>query len=180
MKNALTTLALLICACFVSIPVAGQGTRILQLRVELTTGERSRDSSSQTTTITVAPGTIVWEQTYGGRRGRTPPIRKKFKFSSADRKKVEKLIKFRNLLVTDSIKLPRDTSTYEYFAVSFDLTLDERKGAGSIEGPRTAVKVREEKLYQDTVALVKELYRIINRQDTSILYEELILGPPGV
>jgi len=165
----------LICSFFVSIPVAGQVTRDLRLRVELTTGERSRDSSSQTTTITVAPGAIVWEQTYGGRRGRTPPVRKEFKLSSADRKKVEKLIKSRDLIVTDSIKLPRDTSTYEYFAVSFDLTLDGRKGAGSIEGPRTAVKVREEKLYQDTVALVKELYQIINRQDKSILYEELIL-----
>ena len=47
----------------------------------------------------------------------------------------------------------------------------------NISGPRTAVKVKEEKLYQDTLPLVKELYRIMNSQDESVRFEELVHEP---
>src|SRR5687767_6052513 len=113
MTNALTILALLICTCFVSVPTTAKETGKLHVRIDLTTGERSRDSSSQTTTITVLADAILWEQTYGGRRGRTPPLRKKYKLSAADKRKLLKLIESRNLFVTDSLTLPRDSSTYE-------------------------------------------------------------------
>ena len=178
MKTALTIPALLICSCFVSIPVAGQVTRDLRLLVELTTGERSRDSSSQTTTITVERDAIAWEQTVSGSSRRRPaPARKAFKLSPADKRKLVELIRAHSLLVTDSIELPRAASNYRYFDVSVDLTLDGKQGAISISGMRNAVKVREESLYQHTLALVKELYRIMNGQDKSVQFEELILAP---
>jgi hypothetical protein len=172
LKNALTILALLICACSVS----GSGTDELHIGVRLTTGEQSKDSSSNTTTITVERDAIVWEETSSrDRRMGTPPLRKEFKLSPADKGNLLKLIKSNNLLVTDSIELPR-AAPNSYFKISVALTLGEEKGAIHISGPRTAVKVKEEKLYQNTLTLVKELYRIMNSQDKGVLFEELILG----
>ncbi|MDT4953712.1 MAG: hypothetical protein QOJ02_1850 [Acidobacteriota bacterium] len=173
MKNALAILALLVCAC----SVFGNGTDELHVSVVLTTGEHSKDSSSETTTITVERDAIVWERTFSGRRSEKSPLRKKFRLSPADKRSLLKLIRSNNLLVTDSIEIPRDGSNFRYFEISVDLTLGEKKGAINISGPRTAVKVKEEKLYQNTLTLVKELYRIMNSQNKSMRFDELILEP---
>jgi hypothetical protein len=159
------------CACAVS----GNATDELHIGVALTTGERSRDSGSNTATITVERDAIVWERSSSReRRMGKPPSRKEFKLSPADKGGLLKLIRASDLLVTDSIELPQDASYYRYFRISVDLTLDEKKGAINISGPRTAVAVKEERLYQNTVALVKELYRIMNTQDASVHFEELM------
>jgi hypothetical protein len=160
------------CACSVS----AKGTDELQIGVRLTTGERSRDTSSQTTTITVAGDAIVWERTFSGRRNATPSLRKAFKLPLADKGQLLELIKSNDLLVTDSIELPQDAPVF-YFKISVELTLGEKKGAIRISGPRTAVKVKEEKLYQNTLTLVKELYRIMNSQDKHVRFAELIHEP---
>jgi hypothetical protein len=171
-----TCASLFFAACAGS--ASGRETDELLVSVRLTTGERSKDSGSQTTTITVERDAIVWEQTFGGssRRQPTPP-RKMYKLSPSDKLVLLKLIESNKLLVTDSIRLPQASSNYRYFEVSVDLTLGGKKGAIDISGPRTAVGVREEKLYQSTLTLVEELYRIINSQDKSIRLEELILEP---
>jgi hypothetical protein len=162
------------CACSVS----GNGTDELHIGVALTTGEHSRDSGSNTTTITVERDAIVWERTSSrDRRMGTPPLRKEFKLSPADKENLLKLIGSNNLLVTDAIELPQNGSNYRYFKISVALTLGEKKGAISISGPRNAVQVKEEKLYQNTLTLVKELHRIMNSQDKSVHFEELILEP---
>jgi hypothetical protein len=166
-------LFLVACACSVS----GNTTDELNIGVRLTTGERSRDSSSETTKITVEQDTIVWERTFTGRRRATPPLRKEFKLSSADKQNLLTLIRSNNLLVTDSIELPRKSSNYRYFEISVELTLDGKKGAISITGMRTAIEVKEEKLYQNTITLVKELYRIMNLQDNSMLFVDIINEP---
>ena len=176
------SLLIVTCACvfFVAYAcsVSGNGTEELQVRVALTTGERSKDSGSNTTTITVERDAIRWERTSSrDRRRGTPPLRKEFILSHADKESLLKLIRLKNLLVTDSIELPQAASYYEYFRISVDLTLDGKKGAISISGPITAVQVKEEKLYQNTLTLVKELYRIMNSQDKSVRFAELILEP---
>jgi hypothetical protein len=159
------------CVC----SVFGNGADALKIRTALVTGERSKDSGSNTTTITVEREVIVLEKTSNReRRMGKPPLRQEFKLSPADKAGLLKLIEANNLLVTDSIELPQDTSYYRYFRISVDLTLDERKGAINISGPRTAVAVKEEKLYQNTLTLVEELYRIINAQDKTVRFEELI------
>ena len=107
----------------------------------------------------------------------TPPSRKEFRLSPADKGNLLKLIRSNNLLVTNSIELPQNGSNFRYFEISVDLTLDGKKGAINISGLRTAVKVKEEKLYQNTLILVKELYRIMNSQDKDILFRELVLAP---
>lgn len=175
MKNVLAILSLLVCAC--TVPASERKTENLSLSVELTTGERSKDSSSETTTITLARNTIVWERTFGGRRGAALPSRKEFRLSPADKLNLLKLIRSNNLLVTDSIELPRDASTFRYFEISVDLAVGEKKGAISISGMRNAVMVKEKKLYQNTLTLVRELYRIMKSQDKNVRFEELILEP---
>ena len=164
---------LLFCAC--SVPAYSNASSDLQLRVELTKGEHSKDSSSRTTTISIEPGvnTIVLEETtsgfHGHRRG-TPPSRKEYKLSPADRRKLIALLKSKNLLVTKSIELPSGSSNYHYFAISIESAVGGKKGAISISGPATAEQVKEERLYQDAMALVEELRRIISRQDKSIVF----------
>lgn len=156
-------LFLVACACAVS----ANATDELHIGVRLTTGERSKDSSSETTKITVEQDTIVWERTFGGRRRTTPPSRKEFKLTAADKQKLLTLIRSNNLLVTDSIVLPQKSSNFRYFEISVELTLDEQEGSISISAMRTAVEVKEQKLYQNTITLLKELYRIMDLQDQS-------------
>jgi len=161
------------CACSVS----GSATDELHIVVALTLGERSKDTSSQTTTITVERDAILWKQTFSGRRNAAPSLRKEFQLSPADKENLRKLIGSNNLLVTDSIELSQDGSNYRYFRISVDLILGVKKGVINISGPRTAVEVKEEKLYQKTIIVVKELYRIMNSQDKSVHFEELIHEP---
>ena len=172
-------LCLLFGAC--SVPAFGGAADDLQLRVELTKGERSKDSSSRTTTISIEPrvDTIVWKQTssgYHGPTGAPPPSRKEYRLSPAERQKLIALIESKNLLMTKSMELPKDPSSYSYFVMSITSSLGARKGAISIRGPRTAVQVKAETLYQDSIALVKELYRIINSQGESVSFEELVVA----
>lgn len=160
-----------------TLSVFGKAADELHIGVRLTTGERSKDSSSQTTTITIDRDTIVLRKTFGERRRATPPSQKEFKLASADKQNLIKLIRSNNLLVTDSIELPRASSNYSYFEIAVELSLDEKKGAISISGMRTAVQINEEKLYQKTIILVKELYRIMNLQDNSSTFVDLVDEP---
>jgi hypothetical protein len=170
-----TSACLFFLAC--SYSVSAHPTDDLHIDVRLTTGERSRDSSSETTKITVEQDTIVWQRSFTGRRRGTPPVRKEFKLSSADKQNLLALIRLNNLLVTDSIERPRKSSNYRYFEISVALTLNEQKGAISISGMRTDVEVKEEKLYQSSMTLVKELYRIMNLQDNSMTFVDIIAEP---
>lgn len=157
--------------------VSANWTNELHIGVRLTTGEHSRDSSSKTDVITVERDGIVWERTFTGRRRSTPSLRKEFKLSPADKKNLLKLIRSNRLLVTDSIELPRYGSNYRYFEISVDLNLGGKKAAINISGPGNAVTVKDEKLYQNSLILVKELYRIMNIQDEDVAFEELIHEP---
>lgn len=164
------------CACSVS----GKGPNELHIGVVLTTGEHSKDSGSNTTSISIELDTIVWQKTSSrDRRTGTPPLRKEFKLSPADKESLRSLIRSKNLLLTDVIEIPPVGSNYRYFKISVDLNLDEKIGTISISGPRSAVQVKDEKLYQNTLILIKELFRIMNTQDRSVRFEELILEPKG-
>jgi len=177
------TLLIVTCICLFfgascARAVSGKGTDELLVSVRLTTGERSKDSHSETTTITVERDAIVSEQIFGGRSGMRPvPPRKVFKLSQADKGKLLKLITANNLLVTGAIELPQPSANYNYFEIAVDLTVGGKKGSIKISGLRTAAKVKEEQLYQSTLTLLEELYRIMNRQDKSVRLEELILEP---
>lgn len=181
-RPGMKPLLILTCAflCYVTYTcrVSGREVDELSVSVRLTTGERSKDSGSQTTTISVERDAIALERTFSGSSRRHPASpRKVYKLSPADKAKLLKLIKSNNLLVTDSIALPQVSSNYRYFEISVDLTLGGKKGSINISGPRTAAQVKDEQLYQNTMTLIEELYRIMNRQDRSVRLEELILAP---
>jgi hypothetical protein len=170
--------ALFIVACVGS--ASGRETDELLVSVRLTTGERSKDSGSQTTTITVEGDALVWARTFAGSSRRSPNSpRKVYKLSPAEKRNLLKLIKSNNLLVTDTIVILQPSSNYQYFEISANLTLGGKKGLINISGPRNAVEVKDERLYRSTMVLIGELYRIMNGHDKSVHNEELILDRTG-
>ena len=178
------TLLMITCSCLFFVACAdsasSRGTDEVFVRVRVTTGERSKDSNSQTTTITVERDELVWVRTYGGSDRRLPaPPRKAYKLSPDEKRHLLELMKSNNLLVTDSIALPPPSSNYQYFDITVDLTLGGKKGTVSISGPRNAAEVKDERLYQSTRLLIEGLYRIMNGHDKSIQFEELILDLRG-
>ena len=151
----------------------------LRIRVALTSGERSKDSSSKTTTITVSAGTVAVEQTAtGSHRGKAEAAeRKQFGLDASDREKLLALIKANELLVTDSVTLPERAPVF-YFRLSIETQAEGRRGVIHISGPRSVPELRDKRLYQRSVALVKELYKIIHRQDKTVVFEEPLQQRP--
>jgi hypothetical protein len=165
---------LLICIC--ASPLFARKTDDLYVSITLARGERSRDSGGRTATITLAQGRITYEVTYHGMaRGRQKPVHKEFNLGDEDKRRLIELLRARKLLVTDSIKYPMaESGVRRYFKIFVQLKLNEKKGEINIEGPTNAVKIKEQKLYQNSNALIEEIYTIIHRQDDEISYEELI------
>jgi hypothetical protein len=173
MKKLMVLTLLLFCAA--PLFVFGESADALYLEITLTTGERSRDSNSTTTEITITGRTLTYKETYGGRSGGRAPRQKALKLNAEDQRKIIKLINDRNLLRTDSIERAQDASgIYRYFELSIGSTINKSKGSISISGSRKATDLKEEKLYKDAVALVEEIYGIIHRTDGKIVYEPLI------
>ncbi len=170
----LVALALLLCAypSFAGIERADA----LSLQITIIRGERSRDSNSATTMITINGETVVYKKTYGGRsRGRIPDETKEFKLKAEDQRNLVKLIKDRNLLRTDSIEREQNVSgMYLYFELSIKSSLNKSTGSIYIKGSRKATDLKEEKLYKDAVALIEEIYAIIHRTDERVVHEPLI------
>lgn len=166
--------ALLICLC--AYPAFGLGANNLEISMTLVRGERSRDSGGRRTTISIAQGRIVYELAYFGMAGgRRKPVRKEFKLSDEDKRRLIGLIEERALLVKDSLEYPVATSGIRrYFKITIELKLNEKTGAINMEGPTSAVEIKEQKLYQNSTALIEEVYRIINKTDEEVSYEPLI------
>ncbi len=166
---------LLFCAC--SVPASDAATDNLTLRVEVTTGEHSKDSSSRTTFVTVGPGNkiIAWESESGGRRTTPAPVRKEYTLSAADKSKLIAILRSGELLTTRSIELERDPATYQYFELSIESFSGGKSGMTRISGSRTAVQLEKETLYQNSIALINELYRIIRSQGGNVGLPALIV-----
>jgi hypothetical protein len=169
-------LALTLLLCAVPLFASGDKADVLSLQIIMTGGERSKDSNSATTEITVNNQTLVYKQTYGGSaRGRHPPEQKEFKLKVEDQRNLIKLIKDRNLLRTDSIEREQDASgIYLYFELSIKSTVNQSTGSIYLKGSRKANEIKEEQLYKDAVALIEEVYGIIHRTDKAVVYEPLI------
>jgi hypothetical protein len=166
--------ALLICLC--ACPALGIGADDLAISITLVRGERSRDSGGSKSTISITQGGIIYEQAYFGMAGaRQKPVRKEFKLSDEDKRRLIELIGQRMLLVKDSLDYPMAASGIRrYFKISIELKLNEKTGAINMEGPTSAVQIKEQKLYQNSTALIEEVYRIIHKMDEDVSYEPLI------
>ena len=171
-------LALLLCV-FPQLARGGDADDFY-IQIKLTRGERSKDSHSSTTVLTVSDKTLVYRTISSGRlsggrlSGRATGPRE-FKLTDEDQRKLVELIKNRNLLATETIERPQNESGfYRYFELSVKAVVDGSQALINIKGPRKATDLKDEKLYKDAVALIEELYGIIRRTDEKIFYEPLI------
>jgi hypothetical protein len=169
----LVLLSLIAAGCLIVTPRTF-AQRHLDLNVSIITGEHSRDSSSIARSFTVSANTLVYEEThYGARANRYPPLKKEYQLRDDDRARLIGLLKAKRLLRTRSIsKSPAlNARTFE---IGIAAKLSGHEGLISIKAPRSATELKTVPLYQDSVLLIAELYRIINRTEPDISLGELI------
>jgi len=161
--------------CLVITPAAF-AQKDFALNVSVTTSEHSRDSSSTTKTFRVSANTLWYEETYqGARASRHPTLKKEYELTADDRAKLVELLKDKSLLRTKTIaKSAEPGAPGRDFEISITARLNGKRGLISIKAPRSAIALKADPLYQGSVLLIGELYRIINRTDPDITFDELI------
>lgn len=170
-----TIIAIAILLCSFQLSVAGADKEQLTLEITMTTGERSRDSSSTKTTIAIAEKTLDYKVTYGGRNRGREPKHQEFKLNSADQKQLLDLIKAKNILITESVKHPvPESGPYTYFYLSVSAAINETKGMISVRGSRKDAEIGKTELYKNASAVVEAVFEIIRRTDKNIRFEPLV------
>jgi hypothetical protein len=139
----------------------------LSLNVTVVTSEHGRDSHATATHLSIAGDMLTFEENYyGAHANRQPPVKKAYKLTSDDRDKLIGLLKANGLLTTRTIANPTEPDgPSRDFKLTITTTLDGRESVISISAPLNATKLKSDPLYQGSIALIAELYRIINRTD---------------
>ena len=148
----------------------------LSLVVTIVTGERGRDSNSTTTTLTLSGVKLAYQQSYHGAHssGRTP-VKKEYTLTTAERAELIKLLREKNLLVTRTLAtLSPEEEPRSYFSVFIRSKLNAKEHSTTISLPRDASRLKGDPIYRDSMSLIDQLYRIINRTDPDISRPELI------
>lgn len=152
------------------------------LSIILTRGERSRDSHSQTTRITLQGSELVYEKSYSGFRGgaRSVPVKKSFKIKDEDLAELKKLVSENGLLNSDALAVAGEASgVRRYFELTLNINLDGKKSSIEISGPRSASEIKEKKIYRKANALLDAVYKLLVEQDKEIGYENRDLIDDG-
>jgi hypothetical protein len=146
------------------------------LDVTVTTSEHSRDSHSVTTNLRVSGHTLVYEETYhGAHANRRKPVKKEYKLTNDDLDRLIGLLQDKSLLTTKTIsKSSEEKGLTRDFELSIASKPAGKEGVISINAPRTAIEVKSDPLYQGSIFLIAELYRIINRTDPDVTFSDLI------
>jgi hypothetical protein len=146
------------------------------IAVTVVTGELSKDSNSTTVTLWVSGDKLTYHRSYhGAHPGNRKPLKEEFILTAADRANLLKLLREKNLLVTKTLSsLTQQQRPGSYFSLSIRSTVEGKEHTVTINLPRHAAKSKEDRLYQDSVALCEELYRIMRRTDPSLSMPELI------
>ncbi len=174
-----TIIVLLLMVFTLLAPVTGKAVDDLYISVSLTKGESSRDSNSRRTTITLEGDKIVYEITYQGYgASKRERVHKEYRATAEEIKTLIKVIEEHNLLASDSLEQPAESGLRRYFEITTDLSLNGRKSRTEISAPSGALKIKSEKLYQNSSALVEELFRILNAHDKEIQYGDDLLFDP--
>jgi hypothetical protein len=169
------TLLLLLLLCATALPAYAGRTDTLSLQIRITRGERSKDSNASTIELSLSGRKLIYRTLPGRRMGGRAVAPREFQLTSDDERKLIKLIAERNLLRSDSIEREQEESgIYFYFGLSLKTVLNGKEGLIQLKGSRKANALKDEKLYQDAVALIEEIYRIMGRADSGIAYEALI------
>lgn len=148
------------------------------LSISLTRGERSRDSHSQTTHITLKGTELVYEKSYRGARGaRSVPVKKSFQLTGEDLERLKKLVRASELPeVYQSAVAEGESGVRRYFVLVLNTTLDGKKSSIEVSGPRGAVPVgatpfKEIPAYQKANAVIDAVYKLLVERDKEIGYE---------
>jgi hypothetical protein len=161
--------------CLVVTP-ATLAQKDFALNVSVITSEHSRDSNSTTKIFRVSANTLSYQETYqGARASRHPPLKKEYELTAGDRARLIELLKAKALLRTKTIaKSAQPNGPGRDFEISITAKLAGKEGLISIKAPRSAIELKRDPLYQGSVLLIIELYRIINRTDPDMILDELI------
>ena len=118
----------------------------------------------------------MYEETYhGAHANRHQPLKKEYKLTNDDRNRLIGLLKDKALLATRTIsESTEQRGINRDFELSIASKLAGKEGIISIKAPRTAIELKSNPLYQGSVFLIVELYRIINRTDPDITFSDLI------
>ena len=164
-------LSLLLCSF--SIPSSGAAKDGFTLSLLLVMGEHSRDSYAETTLITLVGDNLVYEQTYSGSRASSrSPVRREFKLKGSEIGRLKSLIKEKNLLGSGGLKFKLLAGQLAYFEMNIKITLKGIIATQELSGPRNSANIKEERVYQKSVALLRELYGIISLRDKEISFQE--------
>ncbi len=152
------------------------GGQDFYLEVTIVTGEHSRDSNSVTRTLTVAAGELTYKETYeGARSNRHTPIKKQFKVTRQDETALIALLKAGNLVITRTIsKPPTQKGSSRYFELAIITALEGKESSVAIEASPSTTELKTDSLYQGSVSLIEQLYKIINRTDPDVTIPSLI------
>jgi hypothetical protein len=177
MKVSLFKLALFtsLVAC-PAIARAALSQNEFSLNVTVVTSEHSRDSHSTATRLSVSGDTLAYEETYyGAHANREQPVKKEYKLTRDDRDRLVSLLKANGLLTTKTIASASEPDgPSRDFKLTIAMKLAGQESVISISAPRSATKLKTEPLYQGSIALIAELYRIINRIDRHVTFSDLI------
>jgi hypothetical protein len=169
MKKAII-LALLLCA-FPVLTTSAEDKDDFTLSLTLTTGEHSRDSNAETTTIRLNGNNLTYEKTYSGYgASRRDPVRREFKLKASEIAQLKSLVKAKNLLGSGGLNFKPAAGQSTYFELTIHVTLKGITGTQELTGPRDAANIKEERVYQKSLGLLEELFRIINLRDKELTY----------
>lgn len=166
-------IALSLLALLLSPAAVGGGQDGFSLSISLTRGERSRDSHSQTTRITLRGRELLYEKSYSGRRGpRSLPVSKSFSLRDEDVEHLKRLVRDNDLLMSDNLSAAvGESGVRRYFEIVLDINLDGKKSDIKISGPQSATAIREKQAYRRANALLDGVYKILAEHDKEIGYE---------
>src|SRR5712671_859237 len=135
------------------------------LEVTIVTGEHSRDSNSTTSALTVSSGSLAYEQTYqGARSSRRQPVKKEYQLTKEDQDLLIGLLHKGNLLVTRTIsRPPQQKGSSRYFELSIRSRLKGKESVVSIDASPHTSELKLDPFYQGSIAVIEQLYKIINR-----------------
>jgi len=172
----------LLLAISVSAAVGKALKEELHLTVTMVTGEHSRDSNSTTTTLTVERDTLVYEQNWhGAHSGSRKPVKREYKLTSEDQAALTRVLQEKNLLGSKTVSaFPLEQGPQSYFSLVIRARLNRTLGLGekehsiTITGPRNGAKLKENQTYRDSIYLIEQLYKIINRTEADVSMPQLL------
>ena len=178
MNSLVTRIVIVILSMAVSVAPAASAAPSdeLSLVVTIVTGERGKDSHSTTTTLTLTGEKLTYQQSYrGAHSGGRPPVKKDYKLTTADRDELTRILREKKLLITRTLAaLSQEDEAGSYFSLLLRSKLNGEEQSITIKLPRTAAKLKGDRLYQDSVFLVEQLYRAIKRTDPDISMPQLL------